>query len=132
MSMTDPVADLLTRVRNASKARQQKTDVPWSRLKEQVARVLAEEGYVRDFVVSGEGARKVLTVVMRYTSEGDAVITGIRRVSKPGLRTYTSARKAPVVRGGLGVSILSTPQGVVADREARRRNVGGEVLCEVW
>jgi small subunit ribosomal protein S8 len=132
MSMTDPVADLLTRIRNASKARHQKTDVPWSRLKEQIVRVLGEEGYVRDYVVSGEGPGKTLTVVMRYTAEGEPVITGIKRTSKPGLRVYASAAEAPVVRGGLGVSILSTPSGVVADREARRRNVGGEVLCEVW
>jgi len=132
MSMTDPVADLLTRIRNASKAGHQKTAVPWSRLKEQIVRVLGEEGYVRDYVVSGEGPAKTLTVVMRYTPEGEPVITGIKRISKPGLRVYARADGAPVVRGGLGVSILSTPSGVVADRDARRRNVGGEVLCEVW
>ena len=106
--------------------------MPWSRMKEQVVRVLQAEGYVRDLAVGGEGARKTLTVVLRYTDEGRPVITGIRRVSKPGLRVYTSSKDAPAVRGGLGVSILTTPVGILADRDARRRNVGGEVVCEVW
>jgi len=132
MGMTDPISDLLTRIRNASAARHEKTDVPYSRIKEQVARVLVAEGYARDVVVSGSGAEKKMTVLLRYTDSGQPSIVGVRRVSRPGLRSYTSAKDAPAVRGGLGVSILSTPAGLLVDREARRRNVGGEVLCEVW
>ncbi len=132
MGMTDPIADMLTRIRNAVRARHDKTVMPWSRFKESIARVLISEGYVRDLVVSGEGARKTLTVLLRYTDSGESVIIGIRRVSKPGLRVYSSASDAPAVRRGLGISILSTPEGLFPDREARKRNVGGEVLCEVW
>ena len=132
MGMTDPIADLLTRVRNAATARHDKTEMPWSRMKEQVARVLLAEGYVRDVMTTGQGATKTLTVMLRYTENGEAAITGIRRVSRPGMRVYSAASDAPVVRKGLGISILSTPAGLLVDREARRRNVGGEVVCEVW
>jgi small subunit ribosomal protein S8 len=132
MSMTDPIADLLTRIRNATTARHDKTEMPWSRLKEQVARVLLAEGYVRDVVAGGQGATKTLTVLLRYTDAGEPAISGIRRISRPGMRVYTPAADAPVVRKGLGVSILSTPAGLLVDREARRRNVGGEIICEVW
>jgi len=132
MSMTDPIADLLTRIRNGAKARHEQVSMPWSGIKEQVARVLSQEGYVRDVSVSGELPKRTLTVVLRYGSGGESAITGLQRVSKPGLRRYTSATGAPKVRDGLGVSIVSTPVGVLADREARRRNVGGEIICEVW
>jgi small subunit ribosomal protein S8 len=101
-------------------------------MKEQVARVLSQEGYVRDISVSGEVAKRTLTVVLRYAEAGESVITGIKRVSKPGLRQYTSSKTVPVVRGGLGISIVSTPEGVLSDRDARQRNVGGEIICEVW
>jgi small subunit ribosomal protein S8 len=130
--MTDPIADMLTRVRNAAHARHDKTEMPWGRVKEQVARVLLAEGYVRDVVASGQGATKTLTVMLRYTDNGEPAITGIRRISRPGMRVYSSASEAPIVRKGLGISILSTPAGLLVDREARRRNVGGEVVCEVW
>jgi small subunit ribosomal protein S8 len=130
--MTDPIADMLTRVRNAATARHDKTEMPWGRVKEQVARVLLAEGYVRDVVTAGQGATKTLTVMLRYGDSGAAAITGIRRVSRPGMRVYTAAGAAPTVRKGLGISILSTPVGLLVDREARRRNVGGEVMCEVW
>ena len=132
MSMTDPIADMLTRIRNGQSARHDNVVMPWSRVKEGLARVLIDEGYVRDVVVSGEAARKTLTVILRYTESGDPVIGGIRRISKPGLRSYSRAQSAPKVRNGLGVSILSTPAGLLVDREARKRNVGGEVICEVW
>jgi len=132
MGMTDPIADLLTRIRNASSARHDKTEIPWSRVKEQVANVLVAEGYMRDVVVAGSGPQKKMTLLLRYTDSGQPAITGIRRVSRPGLRHYSSAQKAPSVRAGLGVSILSTPAGLLVDREARKRNIGGEVLCEVW
>jgi len=132
MGMTDPIADLLTRVRNGQLARHEKVTLPWSRMKENLARVLASEGYVRDVVVGGEADKRTLTVLLSYAPGGDPVITGIRRVSKPGLRVYTSAKEIPSVRNGFGVSVLSTPLGLMANREARRRNVGGELLCEVW
>jgi small subunit ribosomal protein S8 len=132
MSMTDPIADLLTRIRNGARARHEQVSMPWSGIKEQVARVLSQEGYVRDISVSGEVAKRTLTVVLRYTDGGESVITGLQRVSRPGLRRYTSAADVPKVRDGLGVSIVSTPEGVLADRDARRRNVGGEIICEVW
>jgi small subunit ribosomal protein S8 len=132
MSMTDPIADMLTRIRNGQSARHENVVMPWSRVKEGIARVLVDEGYVRDVLVSGEAARKTMTVILGYTEGGDPVIGGIKRISKPGLRRYSRAQAAPKVRNGLGVSIISTPQGLLPDREARRRNVGGEILCEVW
>jgi small subunit ribosomal protein S8 len=132
MGMTDPIADLLTRVRNGQLARHEKVTLPWSRTKESLARVLVSEGYVRDVLVGGEADKPTLTVLLSYTAAGDPVITGLRRVSKPGLRVYTSAKEIPSVRNGFGVSVLSTPLGLMGNREARRRNVGGELLCEVW
>jgi small subunit ribosomal protein S8 len=132
MGMTDPIADMLTRIRNATGARQDKAEMPWSRMKEQLARVLLAEGYVRDVVTGGQGAEKTLTVLLRYSEAGEPAIDGIRRISRPGMRVYTPALQAPVVRKGLGISILSTPSGLLPDREARRRNVGGEIVCEVW
>jgi small subunit ribosomal protein S8 len=130
--MTDPISDLLTRVRNGSRGRRDHVLVPYSTMKEAVVRVLRDEGFVRDYEVSGEKATKTLRVFLRYADSGESVIAGIRRVSRPGLRRYSSSSEAPRVRGGLGVSILSTPIGLLVDREARRRNVGGEVICEVW
>ena len=132
MGMSDPIADLLTRLRNATLARHEKVELPWARMKEQVARVLQAEGYVREVLTAGQGATKTLTVLLRYTDAGAPAIVGIRRISRPGMRVYTSAVEAPQVRHGLGVSILSTPAGLLVDREARKRNVGGEVVCEVW
>lgn len=132
MGMTDPIADMLSRLRNATMARHEKADMPWSRVKERLAEVLQSEGYVREVVASGQGAEKTLTVLLRYSEAGAPAISGVRRISRPGMRVYSSADEAPTVRKGLGVSILSTPLGLLVDREARRRNVGGEVLCEVW
>ena len=132
MGMTDPIADLLTRIRNGQLARHEKVVLPWSRMKEAVSRALASEGYVRDVVVGGEATKRTLTVLLAYTESGEPVISGVRRVSKPGLRVYSNVRNIPQVRNGYGVSVLSTPAGLLADREARRRNVGGEVVCEVW
>ncbi len=130
--MTDPIADLLTRIRNACSSRRAQVSLPHSRTKEALVRLLADEGYLGDVEVAGEGAARSITAQIRYGDGGQPVITGIRRVSRPGLRRYTSSSEAPRVRGGLGVSILSTPLGLLSDREARRRNVGGEVICEVW
>lgn len=132
MSMSDPIADMLTRIRNAHKARHRETDVPFSRLKSDLARVLQEEGYIEGFRVLEEGPRRIIRVALRYTEEGAPVVTGLQRASRPGRRSYTGAKDIPRVLGGLGISVLSTSQGVMSDREARRRHVGGEVLCNVW
>ncbi len=130
--MTDPIADLLTRIRNACQGRRDQVSLPHSRTKEAIARLLCDEGYLREVEVGGDSVKKTITVHIRYSDGGDPVLTGIRRVSRPGLRRYSSSGDAPRIRGGLGVSILSTPLGFLSDREARRRNVGGEVICEVW
>ncbi|MFP6627344.1 MAG: 30S ribosomal protein S8 [Deltaproteobacteria bacterium] len=132
MTMTDPIADLLTRIRNASSARHERAEIPWSRVKEQICRVLVSEGYIREVSVAEDGPGKKITLVLAYTEAGAPVISGISRESRPSLRVYSGAADAPRVRLGLGVSILSTPAGLLVDREARRRNVGGEVICKVW
>ncbi len=129
---TDPIADFLTRIRNAVRARHDQVEAPYSGIKERLAAVLKAEGFISDFAEAGEGTKRVISVTLRYADDGRAAIVGVRRVSRPGLRRYSHASDAPRVRGGLGVSILSTPIGLLSDREARRRNVGGEVLCEVW
>jgi small subunit ribosomal protein S8 len=130
--MTDPIADMLTRIRNASMARHDRTEMPYSRLKEHVARVLKSEGFVDDVRVSdGEGAKQ-LTVVLRYGRDKESALDGIRRVSTPGRRVYVRHDRIPRVLAGMGVSILSTSHGVMTDKDARKQKVGGELLCEVW
>lgn len=130
--LTDPISDLLTRIRNASRARKERVDAPWSKLKERLTVVLVQEGFLSDYTVVGEGPRKEIRIGLRYDPERRPIITGIKRVSRPSLRVYVGAKTMPQVRRGLGVNILSTPQGILPDREARTRNVGGEVLCSVW
>jgi len=130
--LTDPIADLLTRIRNASDAHKERVDVPWSKIKERIVGVLVEEGFLKDCAVVGEGPEKELRIGLRYDAARRPVITGIRRVSRPSLRVYVGAESAPQVRRGLGVSILSTPQGILPDRLAREKKVGGEVLCSIW
>jgi small subunit ribosomal protein S8 len=134
MTMTDPIADMLTRIRNANVAFHDEVRMPSSKLKESLAAVLQREGYVAGWRSEDDPSRpgKVLTVEMKYTPERARSIAGIKRVSKPGLRVYTQADKLPRVLGGLGVAVLSTSQGLMTDREARERRVGGEVLCYVW
>jgi small subunit ribosomal protein S8 len=134
MTMTDPIADMLTRLRNANVAFHDEVRMPSSKLKEALAAVLQREGYVAGWSSANDPSRpgKVLTVQMKYTPERARSIAGIQRVSKPGLRVYTQADKLPRVLGGLGVAVLSTSQGLMTDREARERRVGGEVLCYVW
>ena len=134
MTMTDPIADMLTRIRNANVAFHDEVRMPSSKLKESLAAVLQREGYVSGWSSEDDPSRpgKVLTVQMKYTPERARTIAGIKRVSKPGLRVYTQADKLPRVLGGLGVAVLSTSQGLMTDREARERRVGGEVLCYVW
>jgi small subunit ribosomal protein S8 len=132
MSLTDPVADLLTRIRNAINARQQKMDVPASKLKTEIARILKEEGYIANFKATEEGGRKVLRLYMKYGSNNDAAITNVTRVSRPGCRVYVGHTDIPRVLGGLGINILTTPRGVMTGRQARKTGVGGEILCEIW
>src|ERR1700744_907563 len=130
--MTDPIADMLTRIRNASMARHERAEMPHSRLKEHVASVLKAEGYLDDVRVSEGEEQKTLTVVLRYGSDRQSPIGGIRRVSPPARRVYVRHDRIDRVCSGMGVSILSTSRGVMTDREARRQRVGGELLCEVW
>jgi len=134
MTMTDPIADMLTRVRNANTAMHDTVRMPSSKLKEALAAILEREGYISGFAVQDDPGRpgRVLEIQMKYTPERTRTISGIRRVSKPGLRVYTKADKLPRVLGGLGVAVLSTSQGLMTDREARQRRVGGEILCYVW
>ena len=134
MSMTDPIADMLTRVRNANVAMHDEVRMPSSKQKVALAEILQHEGYIDGFTVapSTAGPGDVLTISMKYSSERARTISGLRRVSKPGLRIYTKADKVPRVLGGLGVAVLSTSQGLMSDREARKRRMGGEVVCYVW
>ncbi len=133
MNMTDPIADMLTRIRNAVAARHDYVQIPASKMKMSIATVLKSEGFIKDFeLVEEKGPHKVLRVQLSYSGKKDPVLTGIKRVSKPGLRVYTQKREIPRVFGGLGIAILSTPQGIMTGQEARRRNVGGEILCYVW
>ncbi len=130
--MTDPIADLLTRIRNANRVRKDWAEMPWSKLKESIARVLVDEGFLREVTVAENDGRKTLRVALKYDEFRQPVLTGIRRVSRPSLRVYVGTREIPTIRKGLGVSVLSTPKGVIADRVARKEKVGGEVLCSVW
>jgi len=123
---------MLTRVRNATAARKASVDVPWSRHKEEIARVLVQEGYLGAAATIEAEPRRVLRIDLRYDNQRRPVITGIRRVSRPSLRVYVGMDKIPAVRGGLGINVLSTPKGVLVDRDARREKVGGEVICTVW
>jgi len=132
MSMTDPISDLLTRIRNATKEKHEKLEVPASRLKANVVRVLKEEGYIKNFRLMREEGRPVIKVYLKYTEAGDSVIQGIRRVSRPGLRRYTGYESMPRPLGGAGISIVSTSKGVTTGHKARVQKVGGEILCEVW
>ncbi len=132
--MTDPIADMLTRVRNANIAMHDDVRMPSSKLKEALAAVLQKEGYIEGFSVADDPTRpgRVLSITMKYSPERSRTISGIKRVSKPGLRMYTKADKIPRVLGGLGVAIVSTSKGLMTDREARKAGVGGEILCFVW
>lgn len=132
MSMSDPIADMLTRIRNASSVFHETVDVPASKLKKEVARILKEEGYIRDYKVMDDGKQGMIRIYLKYAPSKRQVITGIKRISKPGLRVYVKRDSIPKVLGGLGIAILSTSRGVMSDREARRANVGGEVICYVW
>lgn len=132
MGMTDPIADLLTRIRNGAHARKEQIDVQWSKLKAQLVEVLTAEGFLKEHSIIEQGGHRVLRVWLKYDSHNNPVITGLKRVSKPSLRIYVGAREIPALRAGLGVNILSTPAGILPDREARKRNLGGELMCSVW
>ena len=132
MAMTDPIADMLTRIRNASTVSHETVDIPDSKLKVELARVLKEEGFIADYAVKEEGKFKVITITLKYDMNRKPVITKLERISKPGLRHYSKAKKLQKVLGGLGVAIISTPKGLLTDRKARKENVGGEILCYVY
>lgn len=132
MNGSDPIADMLVRIRNAAMAGKPTVEVPHSNLKAEIARALKKEGFLADYTTEGSGGKRVLRLYLKYAPDGKPAIQGLRRVSKPGLRQYAGLANLPRVRRGLGVAILSTSAGVLTDREARRRRVGGEVLCYVW
>jgi small subunit ribosomal protein S8 len=132
MSMTDPVADMLTRIRNANMVKLQKVDIPSSSLKVNIANVLKQEGFIKNYKVISDNLQGVLRIYLKYIDEKDSVINEIKRVSKPGGRVYTKSEDIPVVKNGLGVAILSTSKGIITDNAARQAGVGGELLCTIW
>ena len=132
MTTSDPIADMLTRVRNALTARHQKVDVPSSKLKMEIARILKEEGFILNYKMAEDGAQKTIRLYLKYTTANQPAIAKIERVSRPGCRVYVGAKEIPRVLGGLGVNILTTPRGLMTGRDARKENLGGELLCQVW
>jgi small subunit ribosomal protein S8 len=129
---TDPIADFLTRIRNALHARKDRVDIPWSRLKEAVAKVLQAEGFIGEWSVQRENPKETLKIWLKYDAKGNPIVRGLKRVSKPGRRVYVNTEQIPLVQNGLGINVLSTSRGILVDREARKSHVGGEILCSVW
>ncbi len=133
MTMSDPIADMLTRIRNANTAKHDTVDIPASKMKEAIAKILFDEGYIKSYEITGEGVTRTIKVTLKYGQDkNQKTISGIKRISKPGLRVYANAEEMPKVLGGLGVAIVSTNKGVITDKEARAVHVGGEVLAFVW
>ena len=132
MQITDTIADLLTRIRNASSARHDSVEIPASNMKKAICQILMDEGYIRSFTVTEDGKQGIIKVVLKYGEGKTPVIQGLRKVSKPGLRIYSGAAELPKVMKGLGIAIISTSRGVMTDREARKQNLGGEVLAFIW
>ncbi|RMH71011.1 MAG: 30S ribosomal protein S8 [Gemmatimonadetes bacterium] len=132
MSMTDPIADMLTRIRNALHAKHRRVDIPSSKLKKSIAKILVEEGYLDAVKYVEDGKQGTIRLYLRYDKDEQSVIRGLQRVSRPGLRKYAGSKSIPRVQGGLGIAIVSTSDGVLVDRDCRKKNVGGEVLCYVW
>ncbi|MGE5553254.1 MAG: 30S ribosomal protein S8 [Betaproteobacteria bacterium] len=132
MVMTDPIGDMLTRIRNASSVHHHSVDVPASRLKLEIARLLKEEGFVRDVELINEGGKRAIRIFLKYGPQKETVISGIKRISRPGLRVYARKDEVPKVLGGLGCAILSTPEGLLTDKQCRQKGIGGEVLCYIW
>ncbi len=129
---TDPIADMLTRVRNANQMRDKEVEVPASKLKEEIARILKEEGFIVDYKIKKNDVQNIIVLNLKYTEKKERVITGLKRISKPGLRVYVKADEVPKVLNGLGIAILSTSKGVMTDKNARKENLGGEVLAYIW
>ena len=133
MTMSDPIADMLTRIRNANSAKHDTVDVPASKMKLAIAKILLDEGYISKYDIIEDGSFKTIHITLKYGADkNEKIISGIKRISKPGLRVYASKEELPQVLGGLGTAIISTNQGVITDKEARKLNVGGEVLCFIW
>ena len=132
MTMTDPIADMLTRIRNANTVGHDTVDIPASKIKKSIAGILTEEGYIKGFDVIEDNKQGTIRVQMKYGPDKERVITGIKKISKPGLKVYAKADEVPKVLGGLGIAIISTSNGVISDKEARKLGVGGEVVCYVW
>ena len=132
MVVSDPIADMLTRVRNANMAEKKIVSLPHSKIKSEVARLLKQEGFISDFSVEDDNGKSILNLFLKYTLEREPVIQGLRRISKPSCRRYASAEEVPRVLGGIGIAILSTSSGLMADSEAREKNIGGEILCYIW
>jgi len=132
MSMTDPIADMLTRVRNAQRASHELVNIPSSKLKVNVAKVLKSEGFIKNFRIISDGQHRFIKIFLKYDKEGVAIIEGIKRVSKPGCRVYAGSDEVPKVLNGYGINILSTSKGLMTDNEARKTGIGGEILCAVW
>ena len=130
--MTDPIADMLTRIRNSNNAKHKTVDVPASNIKKGIAQILLDEGYIKSFDFIEDNKQGMLKVELKYTQDGDRVISGLKRISKPGLRVYANSAELPKVLGGLGIAIISTSKGIITDKTARELNVGGEVICYVW
>ena len=132
MTMTDPIADMLTRIRNANTVGHETVEIPASKMKKAIAEILKEEGYITDFDVIEDDKQGMIKVTMKYDANKERVISGIKKISKPGLKVYAKANDVPKVLGGLGIAIISTSKGIVSDKEARKLGVGGEVICYVW
>ena len=132
MALTDPIADMLTRIRNGIRARHSRVEMPSSKLKVEIARILKDEGYIGNYKVAEEGKKKLLRIALRYDADGTSVISALQRVSKPGRRVYVGNKEVPRVLGGLGVAIVTTPRGVMTGKTARHSGLGGELICNVW
>jgi small subunit ribosomal protein S8 len=132
MALSDPIADMLTRIRNGIRARHSRVEMPSSKLKVDIARILKDEGYIGNYKVAEEGKKRVLRVALRYDADGVSVISALQRVSKPGRRVYVGSKEVPRVLGGLGIAVVTTPRGVMTGKAARQSGVGGELICNVW
>lgn len=132
MTMTDPIADMLTRIRNANVVKHETVDVPASNMKKELSRILLEEGFIRGYDVIEDGKQGIIRIQLKYGQIGERVISGLKRISKPGMRVYADKHEVPRVLNGLGISIISTSKGILTDKQARKENVGGEVICYVW
>ena len=132
MTMTDPIADMLTRIRNANVVKHETVDVPASNMKKELSRILLEEGFIRGYDVIEDGKQGIIRIQLKYGQTGERVISGLKRISQPGMRVYAAKQEIPRVLNGLGISVISTSKGILTDKQARKENVGGEVICYVW